>query len=53
MLYAVIYGYVGISVVIVDLIHRQTFFIFAYFIVTSLIVIGLIFKMSRDFKEVK
>ncbi len=53
MLYAVIYGYIGISVVIVDWISRQTFFIFAYFIVTSLIMIGLIFKMSRDFKEGK
>lgn len=51
MLYAVIYGYIGLSIVIVDQIHRQTFFIFAYFIVTSLLMIGLIFKMSRRFKE--
>jgi len=51
MLYAVIYGYIGLSIVIVDQIHRQTFFIFAYFIVTSLLMIGLIFKLSRRFKE--
>ncbi|MEE9910930.1 MAG: hypothetical protein K4571_04325 [Deltaproteobacteria bacterium] len=51
MLYAVIYGYVGISVVIVDQIHRETFLVFAYFILTSLMVIGLIFKMSRRFAE--
>lgn len=51
ILYAVIYGYIGISIVVVDQIHRQTFFVFAYFIVTSLLMIGLIFKMSRRFKE--
>ncbi|MEN6488445.1 MAG: DUF2157 domain-containing protein, partial [Smithella sp.] len=31
MLYAVIYGYIGISIVIVDQIHRQTFLLFTYF----------------------
>jgi len=51
VLYAVIYGYIGISIVIVDQIHRQTFFLFIYFIVTSMLVIGLIFKLSRRFKE--
>jgi hypothetical protein len=51
MLYAVVYGYIGISIVIVHLIHRQTFFIFTYFIATPLLVIGLIFKFSRKFKE--
>lgn len=51
MLYAVIYGYIGLSIVVVDRIHRDTFLIFAYFIVTSGLVIGLIFKMSRQFKE--
>ena len=51
MLYAVIYGYVGISIVIIDSIHASTFLVFAYFIITSLSVIGLIFKMSRRFKE--
>jgi hypothetical protein len=53
ILYAVAYGYTGISVVMVDLFHRQIFFMFAYFIVTSLIVIGLIFRMSQRFKEEK
>ncbi len=51
MLYAVIYGYIGISIVILNLIHRQTFFIFTYFIATPLMVIALIFKFSRQFKE--
>lgn len=51
MLYAVIYGYIGISIVIFDFIHRETFLVFAYFIITSLGVVGLIFKMSRRLKE--
>lgn len=50
MLYAVIYGYIGISIVIVDQIHSETFFIFTYFTLTSLMVIGLIFKFSRKFR---
>jgi len=51
MLYALIYGYIGVSIVVVDRIHRETFFVFAYFIATSLLVIALIFMMSRQFKE--
>jgi hypothetical protein len=51
MLYAVIYGYIGISIVLVDQIIHQTFLIFMYFILTSLAVIGLIFFISRRFKE--
>ncbi|MRR16069.1 MAG: DUF2157 domain-containing protein [Deltaproteobacteria bacterium] len=51
MLYAAIYGYIGISIVVFDFIHRETFLAFAYFIATSLAVVGLIFKMSRRFKE--
>lgn len=50
MLYAVIYGFIGISIVIMDHIHG-TFFFFTYFIITSLVVIGLIFMISRKFKE--
>jgi hypothetical protein len=53
MLYAVIYGYIGISIVTVNQIHRQTFFVFAYFILTSLLAIGLIFKLSHKFREEK
>jgi hypothetical protein len=53
MLYAVIYGYIGLSIVIVDQIQRQTFLVFAYFIATSLFVIGLIYKISRKFREEK
>jgi Ca2+/Na+ antiporter len=51
MLYAVIYGYIGISIVIVDQIHRDIFLLLTYFILTSLLVIGLIFMISRKFKE--
>ena len=51
MLYAVIYGYIGISIVIMDKIYRETFLVFSYFILTSLLVIGLIFMISRKFKE--
>ena len=51
MLYAVIYGYIGISIIIVDQIHSETFFVFTYFILTSVMVIGLIFKFSRKYKE--
>jgi len=53
MLYAVIYGYIGISIVIMDQIHRETFLVFSYFILTSLLVIGLIFMISRKFKEIE
>ena len=51
MLYAVIYGYIGISIVLVDQIIDQTLLVLLYFIVTSLVVIGLIFVISRNFKE--
>ncbi|MBN1363577.1 MAG: DUF2157 domain-containing protein [Syntrophaceae bacterium] len=51
MLYAVIYGYIGISIVILDHIYRDTFLMFTYFILTSLLVIGSIFMISRKFKE--
>ena len=51
MLYAVIYGYVGLSIVVVDWIHRETLLIFAYFIATSGLVIYFIFKMSRQSRE--
>ena len=51
MLYAVVYGYIGISIVMIDHIFGQTFFMFTYFIVTSLLVIGTIFIISRKFRE--
>lgn len=53
LLYAVIYGYIGVSIVMVNFIHRQTLLTFAYFILSSLAVIGVIFKMSRKFREEK
>ena len=51
MLYAVIYGYIGISIVVVDDILSKTSLIFIYFILTSLLVIASIFIISRQFKE--
>jgi hypothetical protein len=51
MLYAVIYGYIGFCIVVVEQIHEETFLMFAYFIFTSLLVIGSIFMISRKFKE--
>ena len=51
MLYAVVYGYIGISIVMVDNIFSKTFFMFVYFIVTSLLVIGAVFIISRKFRE--
>jgi len=51
MLYAVIYGYIGFCIVVVEQIHEDTFLMFAYFILTSLLVIGSIFMISRKFKE--
>jgi hypothetical protein len=51
MLYAIVYGYVGISIAGLDIIGRNTFLVLSYFIVTSLAVIILIFSISRKFKE--
>jgi len=51
MLYAVIYGYIGISIVTVETILRETFLMFTYFIVTSLLVIASILIISRKFRE--
>jgi hypothetical protein len=53
--YAVIYGYIGISIVIVHQIGPQggILFMSSYFILTSLLVIGLIFKISNMFREEK
>ncbi len=41
----------GLSIVVVDWIHRETLLIFAYFIATSGLVIYFIFKMSRQSRE--
>ncbi|MDI6743551.1 MAG: hypothetical protein QMD11_12525, partial [Smithella sp.] len=51
MLYAVIYGYIGISIVVFDQIKRQEVLVYSYFILTSLLVIAAIFIMSRKFRE--
>jgi len=51
MLYALIYGYIGVSIVLVDWIHQATIFVFAYLIATSLMMIALIFMLSRQFRE--
>jgi hypothetical protein len=51
MFYVIIYGYIGISVVIMDLIKTEIVLIFIYFIITPVIVIFSIFRLSRKFKE--
>ena len=51
LLYALIYGYIGISTVFVDQIIHETLLVFVYFIITSLGIIGLIFFISRKFRE--
>lgn len=51
LLYAVIYGYIGVSIIVVDYLHHSTFITFIYFILSSLLVIRVIYKMSRQFRE--
>jgi hypothetical protein len=51
MLYAIVYGYIGISIGFFDLIRHETALVFLYFIVSSLAVIIMIFLLSRKFKE--
>ena len=53
MLYSLIYGYIGVSIVVVDRIHLDTVWVLIYFVSTSLLMIGLIFVLSRQFKEEK
>jgi hypothetical protein len=50
MLYAILYGYACLSVVALDFFHG-TAAMYIYGIVSSLAVIGLIFTLSRRFKE--
>jgi len=50
MLYAILYGYACLSVVVLEFLHGTNAF-FLYGIVSSLAVIGLIFALSRRFKE--
>ncbi len=51
MLYAMGYGYIGVSFVIVDWMEREVVLIFTYFVVSSLAVVWSVFKLSRRFKE--
>jgi hypothetical protein len=51
----VLYGYVAASYLVVDAldaIPRSTGWIFTYFIISSMVVVWLVFKTSRLFKEV-
>ncbi len=50
MLYAILYGYACLSVVVLDVVH-STAAMYVYGMVSSLTVIGLIFILSRRFKE--
>ena len=51
MLFAIGYGYIGLSFVLVDWIEREVVLIFTYFVVSSLTVVWTVFKLSRRFKE--
>jgi hypothetical protein len=50
MLYAILYGYACLSVVVLEFTHGAAA-TYMYGIVSSLAVIGLIFVLSRRFKE--
>jgi len=52
ILYAVIYGYIGTSIIVVVYI-KQDDLVYLYFIVTSLMIIGLTYAITRKFKEGK
>jgi len=49
-LYAVLYGYVAVSYLFVHALH-STGLIFSYFILSSIVVVWLVVKASRRFKE--
>lgn len=52
ILYAILYGYVGLSIIAVDVLHHDgEGFLFIYFILSSMGVVGLLYFLSRRFKE--
>ena len=53
LLYAILYGYVGLSIVVIDIFkYAGDGILFIYFIFSSLAVVWLIYSLSRKFKEV-
>lgn len=50
LIYAIIYGYIGVSIKLIPQLHGSEA-IFLYLIVSSLGVVGLIFFLSRTFKD--
>jgi hypothetical protein len=50
LLYAIVYGYVGLSIVVEDIISSDGV-IFFYFIVSSIAVVGALYLLSRKFRE--
>jgi len=52
-LYAILYGYIAVSYLVVDMLEPaySIGWIFVYFIVSSLFMVSLVFKISRRFKE--
>lgn len=53
LVFAILYGYIGLSIIVLDLIDHFTSLIFSYFIVTSILLIGLIFKIARRYRGEK
>lgn len=52
LLYAILAGYAGLSLVAVKALHRGgTGILFVYFIASSLAVVWLIYRMSREFRR--
>ena len=52
LLYAVVYGYVGLSIVVVDILgSSDKGVLFFYFILSSIAVVGSLYFLSRRFRE--
>jgi len=51
LLYAILYGYVGLSIVVVDILSGDPGVLFIYFIFSSIGVVGSLYVLSRKFRE--
>ncbi|MBU0653087.1 MAG: DUF2157 domain-containing protein [Proteobacteria bacterium] len=52
LLYAILYGYAGLSIVVVDILSGDLGVLFIYFIFSSIGVVGSLYVLSRRFREV-
>jgi hypothetical protein len=51
LVYAIGYGYAGVSIVVANLLRGNEGVLFIYFIVSSLGVVGLLYALSQKFRE--